>query len=200
MLHFLVIAFLLPLLSSTLSLGAAGLDRKRLTLGGISFGSIALVELAALFTHPVTWITFLFIVPAALPLATMPFSGFSIAALVVVFFAALLAAQALGNILATSRRAHRISGAFRFIFTAALLVLVASNADFTWDAGTVRISLFQHPTLLTDGAGNGLLFLFRPWSPSVWIFRGWVVPSAALLIARPGLLHAFPARHVRCGG
>jgi hypothetical protein len=187
MLHFLVIVFLLPLLSSTLSLGAAGLDRKRLTITGLPLGSQALVELAGIFTHPVTWIALLFVVPAAIPLWSIRVPGASIVSLFAVSIAALLAAHALGNVLSTSRAAHRISGAFRFIFTGALLGILFSNADFQWTSGTVRIFLFQHPTLLVDDAGRGLLTLFQPWSPSVWIFRGWVIPCAALAVAALGL-------------
>jgi hypothetical protein len=187
MLHFLVIVFLLPLLSSTLSLGASGLDRRRLTLSGLPLGSQALVELAGIFTHPVTWISLLFAVTAAIPLASAHAPGASIAALMAVFLAALLAAHAGGNVLSVSRKAHRISGAFRFIFTTGMLALVVSNADFEWAPGTVRIVLFQRPTLLIDNAGNGLLTLFRPWSPSVWIFQGWVVPAILSAIAALGL-------------
>ena len=212
MLHFLVIAFLLPLLSSTLSLGAAGLDRKRLTLLGISPGSVTLVELAGILTYPVTWISVLFAAAAAVPLASAGAPGASIIALIAVFFAALLAAHALGNVLSASRKAHRISGTFRFVFTGALLGMVIANADFQWDSGTIRIFLFQHPTLLTDDAGRGLLTLFRPWSPSVWIFRGWVLPSVALMIATFGIYHlslrgmynaageVTPSRRRRAGG
>jgi hypothetical protein len=187
MLHFMVIVFLLPLLSSTLSLGAAGLDRKRLALCGIPLGSVTLVELVGTVTHPVTWITLLFAVPAAIPLAAAHAWGARIAALIAVSLSTLLAAHALGNVLSTSRAAHRISGAFRFIFTGALLGILFSNADFQWSSGSVRIFLFQHPTLLVDNAGTGLLTVFRPWCPSVWIFRGWVVPCVALVIAAFGL-------------
>ncbi len=187
MLHFLVIVFLLPLLSSTLSLGAAGLDRKRLMLGGIPLGSVTLVEIGGIFTHPVSWIVLLFAIPAAIPLASLPAAGAAIVALVAVLFAALLAAHALGNVVSTSRTAHRISGAFRFIFTVALLGILFSNADFQWPSGLVRLFLFQHPILLIDDAGKGLLRAFRPWSPSVWIFQGWVIPSVAAMIATFGL-------------
>jgi hypothetical protein len=185
--HFSVIVFLLPLLTSLLSLGAAGLDRKRVMLGGIPFGSVALVELVGIIAHPVTWISLLVALPAAIPLASLPSAGPSIMALVAVSFAALLAAHALGNVLSTSRAAHRISGAFRFILTGTLLGMLFSNADFQWASGPVRIFLFQHPTLLIDDAGRGLLRFLRPWSPSVWIFRGWVVPCLASMIAALGL-------------
>ena len=187
MLHFSVIVFLLPLLSSILSLGDAGLDRKRLMIGGISLGSVTFVELAGIIAHPFTWIALLFVVPAAIPLASLPAEGASIVALIAVSVAALLAAHALGNVLSTSRTAHRISGAFRFIFTVALLGILFSNADFQWPSGPVRLFLFQHPIPLTDDAGRGLLSVFRPWSPSVWIFQGWVAPSVASMIAALGL-------------
>ena len=187
LLHFLAIVFLLPLLSSALSLGASGLDRKRLTLGGLSLGSVARVELAGVLTHPVTWISFLFVVPAAVPLFSAGSAGASIAALIAVFVAALFAAHALGNVLSASRRAHRVSGAFRFLFTGCLLAILISNADFQWEAGTVHIFLFQHQMLLIDDAGSGLLPFFRPWSPSVWIFRGWIIPCIALAVAALGL-------------
>jgi hypothetical protein len=187
MLHFAVIVFLLPLLSSMLSLGAAGLDRKRLMLGGISLGSVTVVEIAGIIAHPFTWVVLLFAVPAAIPLAALPAARASIASLVAVSFAELLAAHALGNVLSASRIAHRISGAFRFIFTVALLAILFSNADFQWPSGPVRLFLFQHPISLLDDAGKGLLSVFRPWSPSVWIFHGWVVPSVASMIVALGL-------------
>jgi len=187
MLHFSVIVVLLPLLSSMLSLGAAGLDRKRLVLGGIPLGSVTLIELVGIIAHPITWIALLFAVPAAIPLASLPAAGASIAALIAVSFAALLAAHALGNVLSTSRTAHRVSGAFRFIFTVALLGILFSNADFQWPPGPVMIFLFQHPTILIDDAGRGLLSVFRPWSPSAWILHGWVIPSAASMLAALGL-------------
>ncbi len=187
LLHYLVIVFLLPLLSSALSLGASGLDRRRLTLGGLSLGSVARAELAGILTHPVTWISFLFVVPAAVPLFSAGAAAAPVAALVATFLAALFAAHALGNVLSASRRAHRISGAFRFVFTGCLLAILVSNADFQWQAGAVRVFLFQHQMLLIDDAGNGLLPLFRPWSPSVWIFRGWIAPSVALVLAALGL-------------
>ena len=187
MLHFLVIVFLLPLLSSTLSLGAAGLDRKRLMLGGIHLGSVTLVEIGGIIAHPVSWMVLSFAVPAAIPLASLPAAGASTVALVAASFAALLAAHALGNVISTSRTGHRISGAFRFILTVALLGILFSNADFQWPSGPVRLFLFQHPILLIDHAGKGLLSVFRPWSPSVWVFQGWVVPCVASMIAAFGL-------------
>ena len=185
--HFSVIVFLLPLLSSLLSLGAAGLDRKRVMLGGTSPGSVTIVELAGIFAIPVTWISLLLAVPAAIPLASLASAGPSIVALIAVLFAALLAAHTLGNVLSTSRTAHRISGAFRFILTGALLGMLFSNADFQWFPGRVSIFLFQHPTLLIDDAGRGLLSFFRPWGPSVWVFRGWIVPCLASLAVALGL-------------
>ena len=154
MLHFWVIVFLLPLLSSTLTLGAAGLNRKRLLLGGISLGSVTLVEIAGIIAHPFTWIVLLFVLPAAIPLAMLPSAGPSLAALAASSVAALLAAHALGNVLSASRTAHRIAGAFRLIFTGALLAILFSNPDFQWTAQSVRISFFQHPILLTDEAGR----------------------------------------------
>ena len=82
MLQFSVIVVLLPLLSSMLSLGAAGLDRKRLMLGGIPLGSVTLIELVGIIAHPITWIALLFAVPAAIPLASLPAAGASIVALI----------------------------------------------------------------------------------------------------------------------
>ena len=187
LLHFAVIVLLFPLLSSLLSLGAAGLDRKRVMLCGIPLGSVALVELVGIVAHPVTWISLFVAIPAAIPLALLPSAGPSIVALIAVSFAALLSAHALGNVLSTSKAAHRISGAFRFILTGALLGILFSNADFQWASGQVRIFLFQHPALLIDDAGSGLLTFLRPWSPSVWIFQGWVVPCLASMIAALGL-------------
>jgi len=187
MLHFSVIAFLLPLFSSMLSLGAAELDRKRLMLGGIPLREITFFELTGIIAHPVTWIAFLFLVPAAIPLASLATRGSSIVALVAVFFAALLVAHALGNVLTRSRTAHRISGAFRFLVTCALLVILFSNADFRWPSGCVTLFLFQRSTLLIDDSGKGLLTIFRPWSPSVWIYLGWVVPSVAFMMTAIGL-------------
>ena len=183
MLHFLAIVFLLPLLSSILSLGGAGLDRKRLVLGGTSFRSLALVELAGLAAHPITWVSLLFAVPAVVPLANLPAPGASLAALIPVSLAALLAARALGGVLSLGRTAHRLSGALRFVVAGTLLAILFSNPDFQWEPGGVRIFLFQHPALLMDGAGRGILGLFRPWCPSVWVFRGWVAPCAGLLAA-----------------
>jgi hypothetical protein len=68
-----------------------------------------------------------------------------------------------------------------------LLGILLSNADFQWASGPVRLFLFQHPILLVDDTGQGLLRVFRPWSPSVWVFQGWVVPTIGSMIAASGL-------------
>jgi hypothetical protein len=85
------------------------------------------------------------------------------------------------------RTAHRISGAFRLIFTGALLGILFSNPDFQWTSDSVRIFLFQHPMLLLDEARGGFLGALGSWSPSVWIFHGWVAAAVASMIAALGL-------------
>lgn len=68
MLHFLLVAFLLSFLSSVLSLGAAGLDRRRLALCGVRVSLFLPAELVTLVTWPMTFVIAAFLVPAAFPL------------------------------------------------------------------------------------------------------------------------------------
>lgn len=183
MLHFLLVVFLLTFLSSTLSLGASGLDRKRLALLGVPFPSLVFAELSNIFTHPMTGVVFLFIIPGAVPLLALAHPGACVLSLLAAFLGALLLAFGLGHALSLNRTAHRLAGAFRFVFIIGLLGLLLSNFDFQWNGGPIRIFVFEHPILLLNDAGQGLLPVFRAWSPSVWIFRGWLLPCIGLAAA-----------------
>jgi hypothetical protein len=180
-LHLLLIVVLLTFLSSTLSLGADALDRRRLTLLGVPFGTRLAAELAGLAQHPMTGVVLLFLIPALLPACAMPQAILVVVALLIAFVGALLGASALGHALSSSRMAHRIGGGFRFLFAAVMLGLVAANFDFRWADGDVRLLVFQTRLLLDDGAGAGLLPAMGAWSPSFWIQKGWIAPCIGLL-------------------
>lgn len=182
MLHLLLIVFLLTFLSSTLSLGAGNLDRGRLALLGVPTLTVVRAQFAALISSPLSGVAFLFALPAAAPLFFLPHPAASLAALLLCFAAALLAGAALGNGLARSPGAHRVAGAFRFVFAAVMLGLVAANFDFQWSDGAVTLFVFQKGLLLSDTQGGGLLSRLRPESPSAWILNGWLAPSALLAV------------------
>jgi hypothetical protein len=178
-LHLLIVVVLLTFLSSTLSLGADGLNRRRITLMGIPFGTRIAAELAGLVAHPMTGVVLLFLIPALLPVFALPHPAGVVVALVAAFAGALLGASALGQALSLRKTAHRIAGGFRFLFAAVMLGLVAANFDFRWDGGRVSVLVFQKPFLLDEG---GLLSGMGPWSPSVWILKGWIAPCFGLLM------------------
>jgi hypothetical protein len=185
-LHLIVVVVLLTFLSSTLSLGAGTLDRRRLTLLGVSLRTRVAAELAGLALHPMTGVVLLFLIPALLPASALPHPALVVVALLSAFAAALLGASALGHAFSSSRTAHRIAGGFRFLFAAVMLGLVAANFDFRWADGTVRLLVFQTPLLLDDGAGAGLLPALGAWSPSFWIQSGWIAPCLGILAACMG--------------
>ena len=156
-------------------------------LGGISLGSVTLVELVGIIAHPITWIALLFAVPAAIPLASLPAAGASIVALIAVSFAALLAAHALGNVLSTSRTAHRVSGAFRFIFTVALLGILFSNADFQWPRALSGSSYSSTRYSSSTMRAEGFSASFAPGALRYGFSRGGSFPPSASMIAALGL-------------
>jgi hypothetical protein len=183
MLHFLLLAFLLAFLSSILSLGAAGLDRRRLALSGLRMRQLLPAEAATLVSRPMTGVIALFLVPALFPLLRLPRPGAALAALVLVFVAALLAGAGLSTVLTLHRSVHRLSGVFRYAFVAVLVALVFVNFDFDWAGSSVRLFVFQNPTLLVNDAGAGLLPSLRPWGPWSWVVDGRAVPCALLAAA-----------------
>jgi len=186
-LHLLVVVFLLIFLSTTLSLGAGGLDRRRLTVLGASLGTRVAAEIVDSVAHPMTIVVGLFIVPLVFPIAHMPDAGGIVAALVIAVVAVFFAAQALGGLLSLSPTAHRLAAGFRFLFAAVMLALVAANLDFNWDAAGVRVTVFRTPFLLDDGSGGGLLAALRPWSPSSRVVGGGVLACAVFAIVCLGL-------------
>jgi hypothetical protein len=183
MLHFLLLAFLLSFLSSILSLGSAGLDRRRLAMSGVRMSQFLPAELATLVSWPMTFVIAAFLVPAVFPLLRLPRPGAAEAGLVLAFLAALLAGAGLSTLLTTHRAAHRLSGVVRYAFVAALIALVLVNFDFDWSGGSIRLFVFQHPTLLLDDAGKGLLPSLRPWGPWSWIVEGRTALCVALAAA-----------------
>jgi hypothetical protein len=183
MLHFLLLAFLLAFLSSILSLGAAGLDRRRLVMSGVRMSGFLPAELATLVSWPMTFVIAAFLVPAAFPLVRLARPGAAEAGLFLAFLAAVLAGAGLSTLLTLHRAAHRLSGVVRYAFVAALIALVAVNFDFDWTGGSIRLFVFQHPTLLLNNAGKGLLPSLRPWGPWSWIVNGRTALCAALAMA-----------------
>jgi hypothetical protein len=195
MLHFLLAVFLVTFLSALLSHGASILDRRRLALAGVPFAPLLCAELAGLATHPLSWAAFLFVLPAAAPLALLPHPALAILSLCACFAALLLLASGLAHALSLSRAARAASGAFRMLFAAGLFFLVLANFDFDWKAGPVRLFLFQHPLPLADATGGGPISWIRPGSPSAWIFQGRLAACAALAAACL-LLYGLCIRHV----
>lgn len=186
MLHFVLLAFLLSFLSSMLSVGKAGLDRRRLALSGVRVGQLLPAELAVLVSWPMTAVIAIFLVPAAVPLLHLARPGAALAGLLLAFISALLAGAGLSALLGLSSMARRISGVFRYAFVAALIGLVAINFDFDWTGSTVRLFVFQHPVLLVNDAGSGLLSALRPWGPWSWIVEAR--PLACALTAAASFL------------
>jgi hypothetical protein len=191
-LHGLLAVFLLTFLSSLLSLGAASVGKKRLAVSGVRLRPLVLAELAALSINPMSWVALLFALPACVPLLALPHPAAPIGALAAATVAVVVIAQALGQAVSLTRTARRIAGAFRFLFAAVMLGLVAANFDFTWSDGTIRVSVFQQWTLLADPAGKGLLPLVRPWSLSTWVLQGRM-PACVALAAVAGLLFVLVA-------
>ena len=183
MLHFVLLAFLLSFLSAILSVGAAGLDRRRLALSGLRMGQFLPAELATLLSRPMTGVIALFLVPALFPLLRLPRPGAALGAIVLVFAAALLAGAGLSTLLTLHRSAHRLSGVFRYAFVAVLVALVFVNFDFDWTGGSIRVFVFQNPTLLVNDAGAGLLPSLRPWGPWSWVVEGLAAPCVLLAAA-----------------
>ena len=182
-LHALGVAALFTFLAASLSLGTAGLDRRRLVLTPVPFARLLTVEIAGLLASPVSAVVLIFIFPAAAPLvfAARPLAG--LASLLLCFAAAIGLGASLAVALSSSPRAGRIAGPLRGISAAVLVALVLANFDFAWKGGPVRLSVFMQWTLLDDGAGGGLLPLLRPWSPSAWIAARGVSAPAGLLLA-----------------
>ncbi len=179
--HFVLVAFLLSFLSAALSLGAAGLDRRRLLLTGVPSRAAAAAEILALATWPMTAVIAAFLVPAAFVVARLPRPGAAAAGLVLAFLSALLAGALLGVAVTLLRAWRRLGGGFRFVFVAALIGLVLSNFDFDWSAREVRLFVFQHPVLLRDASGAGLLAALA-WGPWSWIVDGRWLPCAVLAL------------------
>jgi hypothetical protein len=182
MAHFVLVAFLLSFLSAALSLGAAGLDRRRLLLTGVRARAEAAAEILALATWPMTAVIATFLVPAAFVVARLARPGAAAAGLALTFLSALLLGALLGVEVTLRRAWRRLGGVFRFVFVAALIVLVLSNFDFDWSGGRVRLFVFQHPVLLTDASGAGLLGALAGWGPWSWIVDGRWFPCAAFAL------------------
>jgi hypothetical protein len=180
--HFVLVAFLLSFLSAALSLGAAGLDRRRLLLTGVRVRAEVGAEILALATWPMTAVIAAFLVPAAFVAVRLPRPGAAAAGLVLAFFSALLLGALLGVEVTLRRAWRRLGGGFRFVFVAALIGLVLSNFDFDWNAGEIRILVFQHPVLLRDASGAGLLGMLSGWGPWSWIVDGRWFPCAVLAL------------------
>jgi hypothetical protein len=180
--HFVLVAFLLSFLSAALSLGAAGLDRRRLLLTGVRARAEVAAEILALATWPMTAVIAAFLVPAAFVALRLPRPVAAAAGLVLVFLSALLLGALLGVAVTLLRAWRRLGGGFRFVFVAALIGLVLSNFDFDWSAGEVRILVFQHPVVLRDASGAGLLGVLSGWGPWSWIADGRWFPCAVLAL------------------
>ncbi len=193
MLHFLVVAFLFPFLASVLSLGSAGLNRSRLALTSVRLGSLLLSELAALAARPLSWVMFVFLVPAAIPLLAISHSAMAVISLCVTFVGALLLAAAAGQALGMSRHARAFAGASRFVVAAVMIGLVLANFDFQWGDSSIQLLVRRWRVPLLDSQAGGLLPALRPWSPSAWIVQGWLLPSL-LFVAASMLLFAFMVR------
>jgi hypothetical protein len=180
-LHALGVAVLLSFLGSSLSLGTATLDRRRLLLSSVPFPALFLAEIAGLFAGPASALGIAFIVPMVAALLLLPQPIVALFAFLACFAAAIALGGALSTAVSLGPRGLRPAGLVRGAFAAALVALVLANFDFQWKAGPVSLFVFTKRTLLDDGAGQGLLAILRPWSPSAWI-------SASGISAVPGLL------------
>ncbi len=188
-LHALGVGLLFTFLVSSLSIGTMGLDKRRIVLSPVPFARLALTELAALLSSPVSAIVAAFLVPAVLPLAFLPSPVPAIVSLLLCFAAVLCIGSAASALLAAGPRAAKLAGPFRVAFALVMIGLVLANVDFQWKGGPVRIFVFMQGSLLDDGAGRGLLPLLGPWSPSAWIAaRG--LPAWAGLLLSAGLAAA----------
>ncbi|MBE3134688.1 MAG: hypothetical protein IMZ55_14560 [Acidobacteria bacterium] len=180
-LHALGVAVLLSFLVSSLSLGTATLDRRRLLLSPVPFSALFLAEIAGLFSGPVSALVIAFIVPMAAALLPLPQPIVALLAFLACFASAIAIGGALSMAVSLGPRARRLAGLFRGAFAAVLVALVLANFDFQWKAGPVSLFVFTKRTLLDDGAGRGLLAILRPWSPSAWVAASGVSPLAGLL-------------------
>ncbi len=195
MLHFLIVTFLLTFLVSSLFLGSMGLDRRRLGSSPVGFPRLFLVELSGLFFNPMNAAILPFAVPAVLQLLILPRPPAAVATLLACFLTVYLMAWTLSTVLSLSPPINRSAGFLRILFTAVMLALLLANFDFQWKDGGVKLFLFQHPLLLADAAGGGLLSRLRPWSPSAWIMGAardpmsapWPLFAAAAVVAALGL-------------
>ncbi len=195
MLHFLVVTFLLTFLVSSLFLGSMGLDRRRLGSSPVGFPKLLLAEIAGLLFNPMGAVVLPFVFPAVLQLLILPRPPAAVATLLACFLSVYLMAWALSAALSLNPSIRRATGSLRVVFTAVMLGLLLANFDFQWKDGGVKLFLFQHPFLLADAAGGGLLSLLRPWSPSAWIMGAardpmsapWPLFAAAAVVAAMGL-------------
>jgi hypothetical protein len=168
-LHFLLIVFLFVFLLSSLSLGMASLDRRRLGLSPAPFSSVFLADLAGLLGNPLHWVTLPFTAAALVPLAFLARPVIGAAVLLLALAAAGLSAWALAAVLASAARARPFTALMRVAFAGVMVCLIVANVDFRWDPGTVTLLVSNQAVLLDDGMGRGLLPALRPWMPSAWV-------------------------------
>ncbi len=180
-LHAFGVVLLLSFLASSLSLGTSTLDRRRLLLSAAPLPTLFLAEIAGLFTGPASALGIAFIVPMMAALFLLPQPIVAFFAFLACFVSAIAIGGALSMAVSQSLHGRRFAGLMRGAFAAVLVALVLANFDFQWKTGPVSLFVFTKRTLLDDGAGQGLLAILRPWSPSAWISASGVSLVAGLL-------------------
>ncbi len=180
-LHALGVAVLLSFLVSSLSLGTATLDRRRLLLSPVPFPALFLAEIAGLFSGPVSALVIAFIVPMAAVLLLLPQPIVALLAFLACFASAIAIGATLSAAVSLGPRSRRLAGLLRGALAGVMVALVLANFDFQWKAGPVSLFIFTKRTLLDDGAGRGLLAILRPWSPSAWVAASGLHPAVGLL-------------------
>ena len=81
MAHLLLIVFLFSFFSSVPSLGAMGLDKRRLGMSSTSFRSLLVAEFVGIALSPMSAIVTVFLIPSGLVLLALPRPALTISAL-----------------------------------------------------------------------------------------------------------------------